>query len=147
MRSLSGIEALSALTELNLSGSRASLDPPLRLATIEPLTRIPNLTSLSLTNTRLEDDDITSLARCSKLRRLELSMRWDRQQFAFLAGRLNAQLETPLVSHMQSGLRCKRCDSEKFMFVGHPVVTLCRDCDRRRFDKLVDDFEATIRNA
>lgn len=147
LRSLSGIEALSKLTELNLSGSRASLNPPLRLTTIEPVVRIPNLASLSLTNARLEDDDITPLARCTKLRRLHLSLRFERKQLAFLANRLNAQLETPITSHMESGLPCTRCDSEKFMFAGHRVQILCRDCDRPRFDKLVNEFEAMARDA
>ena len=147
LRSLSGIEALSELTELNLSGNRASLKPPLRLATIEPLARIPNLASLSLTNIRLEDDDITPLAACTKLRRLHLSLRFERRQLAFLANRLNAQLETPITSLMESGLPCNRCGSEKFMFAGHRVQTLCRDCDRPRFDKLVDEFEKMVRGA
>jgi Leucine-rich repeat (LRR) protein len=147
LRSLSGIEALSNLTELSLSGSRASLNPPLRLTTIEPVKRIPNLISLSLTNARLADDDITPLAGCTRLRRLHLSMRFDRKQLAFLANRLNAQLETPIASHMESGLRCDQCDREKFMFAGHRMPILCRDCDRRRFDKLVDEFEAMVRDA
>ena len=79
VRSLSGIKALSNITELNLSGNRASLKPPLRLTTIEPVTRIPNLMSLSLTNARLEDDDITPLACCTKLRRLHLSLRFEKK--------------------------------------------------------------------
>ena len=147
LRSLSGIEVLSKLTELNLSGSRASLIPPLRLSTIEPVARIPNLASLSLTNTRLEDDDITPLARCTKLRRLHLSLRFDRKQLAFLANRLNAQLETPITSHMELRRRCSRCNSQKSMFAGHRVQTLCRNCDGLRFDKLVDEFEAMVRDA
>ena len=103
--------------------------------------------SLSLTNARLEDDDITPLACCTKLRRLHLALRFERKQLAFLANRLNAQLETPITPHMESSLRCKQCDSEKFMFAGYRMPILCRDCDRRRFDKLVDEFEAMDRDA
>jgi hypothetical protein len=95
----------------------------------------------------LQLDDITLLRRFSKLRRLHLSLRFDRKQLAFLANRLNAQPETPITSHMESGLRCNRRDSEKVIFAGQRVQRVCRDCDRPRFDRLVDEFEAMVRHA
>jgi hypothetical protein len=147
LRVISGIEGLSELTEVSLSGSRGAVDPPLRLATIEPLTRIPNLASFTLANAKLEDDDITSLARCAKLRRLQLSNQFDRGQFAFLASRLNAQLETPITSYTETNLRCEHCNSKKVMFAGRRMPFLCRACDRPKFERLVGEFEAMVRDA
>ncbi|HSS52137.1 MAG TPA: leucine-rich repeat domain-containing protein [Thermoanaerobaculia bacterium] len=147
LRALTGIEDLGELVELNLSGSRGAIDPPLRLLTIEPVTRIPKLVSFSLTNARLDDDDITCLSRCSKLRHLHLSNQFDRGQFAFLAKHLNAQLETPLTSHVESSSRCERCGGHKAMFVGRRMPFLCPTCDGKKFERLEHEFETSVRTA
>jgi hypothetical protein len=147
LRLIAGIEGMTELTDVSLSGSRGAVDPPLRLATIEPVSRIPNLISFSLANARLEDDDITSLARCAQLRHLHLSNQFDRSQFAYLASRLNAQLETPITSHTEASLLCKHCDSKQVMFAGRRMPFLCRACDRPKFEKLVGEFEALVRGA
>lgn len=144
LRELSGIENLNKLCELNLSGSRGAIDPPLRLATIDPVTRIPNLVSLSLANARLEDDDITCLSRCRNLRNLHLSKNFDRGQYAFLAKHLNGQLDSPLTAHITSGIRCDHCGSDKAMFIGRRMPLLCRKCDARKFSKLEQEFENLV---
>ena len=147
LRSLAGIEHLHELTELNLSGSRGAISPPLNLTTIEPITRIPTLFSFSLANVRLEDDDITCLANCSKLRHLYLSKHFDRRQFAFLAKRLNPQLETPLTSHITTNQPCKNCGERRYIFRGRRMPILCRTCDKEKFQKLEHEFEQLIHDA
>lgn len=147
LKVLAGIEQLRELTELNLSGSRGAVDPPLRLATIEPVSRIPNLVSFSLTNTKLDDDDITYLSRCRKLRHLSLSKRFDRRQVAFLAKHLNAQLEEPLAVFSTTHLLCKQCGGTKAIFYGRRMTLLCRICDEKDFEKIEREFETLVRDA
>lgn len=147
LTALTGIEQLGELTELNLSGSRGAMVPPLRLSTIKPVTHIPNLTSFSLANARIADDDIACLAKCSALRHLHLSPGFDRSQFALLAKRLNGQLETPIVAYMASSLKCKQCGGTKAMFYGRRMPPLCRTCEEAKFQKLLGEFETLVRNA
>ena len=61
-----------------MSGSREALVPSLRLVSIEPVSRIAGLTKLSLFNAKIEDDDVTALARCSRFRHLQLSNQFER---------------------------------------------------------------------
>ncbi|MNZ81016.1 hypothetical protein D3C78_996710 [compost metagenome] len=144
---LDGIEALTELAELNLSGSRGAITPPLRLASIEPVTRIPGLVQFSLVNAKLEDDDITVLAGCSNLKHLHLSSQFERAQVAFLAKRLNQQLAEPLTAYLDTNLRCEACDGRKVMFVGRRMPVLCRSCDAARFERHVSEFEQLVHDA
>lgn len=147
LRILTGIEQLQEITELNLSGSRGAINPPLRLATIAPVTGIPNLTSFSLANARLDDDDISCLSDCPRLRNLDLSKNFDRSQFAFLAKRLNPQLNTPILPHVTTRLRCEHCDGHKAMFIGRRMPFLCRACDKAKFERLEHEFEKLVHDA
>lgn len=142
LRDLAGIEALTELTELNLSGSRSSLTPPLRLASLEPIARLGKLATLSLANARLDDDDITVLARCKSLRRLQLSNQFDRAQVAFLAKRLNPQLDEPLTAFRQTHLPCKTCGTHQCMITGRRMPILCPVCDQAKFAGLASEFES-----
>lgn len=147
LRELNGIEGLNNLTELNLSGSRGALSSPLRLASIKPITHLPNLTSFSLTNAKIEDDDITVLALCTNLRYLKLSNQFERSQVAFLASRLNNQLAEPLTAYVDLRLSCKKCNGQMSMFIGRRMPTLCRHCDRTQFEKLTNDFAQLVLTA
>lgn len=147
LRQIVGIERLENLGELNLSGSRGSLTPRLKLESIKPVTRLPSLTSFELANAELDDDDITPLAECVSLRRLSLANRFDRRQFAYLAKRLNAQLETPIVSHVDTRLPCPKCGGTKTMFTGRRMPFLCRVCDAKRFASLAAEFDRLFETA
>jgi hypothetical protein len=144
LRHLDGIEALTDLNELQLSGSRGAITPPLRLASIEPVTRIPSLAKFSLANAKLDDDDVTALARCSSLKHLQLSNQFERAQVAFLAKRLNPQLAEPLAAFFDTNLKCEKCNGHKIMFVGRRMPVLCRSCDSVRFEKYVSEFERLV---
>jgi hypothetical protein len=147
LRHLDGIEALTELTELNLSGSRGALTPRLKLSSIAPVGRLKNLVSFSLTNARLDDDDITVLARCANLRELNLSRQFERKQIAFLAKRLNPQLVEPLTAYFATNLKCETCADNKVMFSGRRMPVLCRTCDGERFERYVSEFERLARDA
>jgi len=146
LRQLDGLEKLSELTELRLSGSQGG-GSPLRLESIEPVTRISKLTRLSLANAKFEVDDITSLVRCTHLRHLSLTNQFDRSQVAFLASRLNKQLAEPLTAYVKTHLRCMKCSSLTSMFTGRRMPFLCPACDAPRFEKLTRQFEQLMHDA
>lgn len=147
VKNLDGIEELSKLRELNLSGSRGALTPKLSIQSIAPVSKIPNLTSLSLTNAVLEDDDITKLARCSQLRHLKLSNQFDRAQVAYLAKHLNEQLVEPLSSHIASNIKCKTCNGNQTMLIGRRMPMLCQACNDKQFTRYVDEFNQLVGSA
>ncbi|WP_085632850.1 MULTISPECIES: hypothetical protein [unclassified Pseudomonas] len=144
---LDGIEALSELTELRLTGTLWGGSTPLRLNTLEPLLRLPRLNKLSLANLKLGDDDITGLARCTHLRHLSLTNQFDRAQVAFLASRLNGQLLEPLKAYVTTHIGCATCNGPTAMFTGRRMPFLCSACDAPRFQKLTRQFEQMVIDA
>ena len=136
LRCIDGIEALQDLEELDLSGNLGSLQPPLRLTSVRPIEKLSNLEKLTLANIRLENDDITFLASLSKLRDLFLSNQFERKQFAYLAKRLNGQLDGPTQPSTKTNISCRRCPNPLYHFTGQRMPILCKVCDHDRFNKL-----------
>ncbi len=147
LRQLDGVEALSELTELCLSGNLGGGSSPLRLNSVEAVSRIPKLTTLSIAHVKLEVDDISSLARCAHLRHLSLTNQFDRAQVAFLASRLNEQLVRPLTAYVKTHLPCAKCNGVKYMFTGRRMPFLCATCDSTRFEKLTHQFQQLMADA
>jgi len=147
LKNLSGIEALTKLLEFQLSGSRGATTPALRLTSIKPVVELPNLVSFSLQNAKIDDDDVTCLADCKTLRSLILSNQFEKGQIAYLAKRLNSQLEKPLSSRFESSSFCASCGKPKHMFVGRKMPILCSGCDAARFQKLDEEFDRLVQQA
>ena len=143
IRDFEGLGALANLRQLEASGG---VWRPLRIASISPISGLNSLEHLTLQQIRIEDDNISKLADLKGLRRLVLSNQFERAQVAYLAKRLNPQLEAPLTAHVETNLACERCGSVKFMFTGRRMPFLCRACDFARFEKLTQEF-ATLENA
>jgi hypothetical protein len=141
LTNIDGIEALQRLTELHLSGNRGSLHPPLRMVSVEPIARLPNLEKLTLVNIRLENDEIGFLGAFPRLRELTLSNSFDRKQFAYLAKRLNPQLDLPISASRRMNLPCPKCGQSLSYFIGKRMPTLCATCDSDRFKKFTLQFE------
>jgi len=144
LRRIDGIEALEDLRELRLSGNRGSMEPPLRLETFRPIAGLRKLEKLELTNIRLEDRDISFIPDSfPNLRTLQLSLTaFERAQFAYLAKRLNSQLEEPILSSWELGyMPCPKCGRKRHRFWGRGMPTLCEVCDEKRFKKLTEEFE------
>jgi len=141
LTNIKGIEALQQLTELYLTGNRGSLNPPLQMASLEPIASLTSLEILTLSNIRLENEDITFLASLPKLRELYLSNRFERKQFAYLAKRLNPQLDTPISASTMAKMPCSKCGQSRFMFTGTRMPFLCKICDAEKFRKLTLQFE------
>jgi len=142
LANIEGIASLQNLTELHLSGNRGSLQPPLRMVSVQPISKLSNLETLTLMNIRLENDDITFLASLPKLRDLSVAINgFDRKQFAYLAKRLNPQLESPITASKKTNSSCPKCGNSFFFFIGKRMPYLCRSCEKDRFEKLALQFE------
>ena len=141
LTNIEGIGALEHLETLHLSGNRGSLTPPLRLASIQPIARLSKLEQLTVGNVRVADGDITGIASLPKLRELSLPNAFDRKQFAFLAKRMNDQLDLPISANRKMNVSCRTCGQSLFHFIGKRMPTLCKVCDRERFEKMTIQFE------
>lgn len=143
LRSLEGIEALGNLTEVDISGNCGSLSPPLRLASLKPLAKLAKLTKLLIFNVRLEDEEISFIGSAfPHLRSLDVwNHNVDRAQLAWIAGKLNPQLEQPISAHRKLSVPCKKCGGSLYRFVGYRMPIVCERCDETRFRKLVAEFE------
>jgi len=148
LKTLDGIEALENLGELDLSGNSGSLQPPLRLASLKPLAMLKKLVKLSIFNVRLEDADISFLASAFPyLRSLKIwNHNIDRAQVAFIAGKLNPQLQQPITAHRKVGV-CQKCGGSLYRFVGYRMPMVCERCNEKRFRRLVDEFERLMTSA
>ena len=144
LKSIEGIGKLECLESLHLSGNLGSLSPPLRMDSIRPISALQNLRELTVQNVRLENDDITFLAQLPKLNRLVLSSTFDWKQFAFLAKRLNGQLEVPITASTKMKMPCRSCGGSLSLFIGKRRPLLCESCDRKRFEKLTRQFEEQV---
>jgi hypothetical protein len=143
IRRLDGIEALEGLKELQLSGNRGSMNPPLKLESVRPIASLKNLEKLEITNIRLEDRDISFIASAfPRLRSLRLSgMEFERAQLAYLAKRLNPQLDEPQVGSWEMKATPCKCGQNFHVFMGRRMGKLCPACDEKKFKKLVEEFE------
>jgi hypothetical protein len=98
------IESLSAFTELFLSGNHGSLTPPLRLTSLEPVTRLP---ALQGSRWRIHVW-VTMISRC--FRSAKACASWiyltgsSAGNFAYLAKHLNGQLAEPMTAYVPTKL-------------------------------------------
>lgn len=144
LRSIEGIDSLQGLRYLHLSGNRGSLHPPLRLASLKPVARLAKLETLSIFNVKLGDGDVTSIAYLSNLRDLRISSKFERNQLAFLAKRLNPQLLQPITAYFEVKSVCAKCSAPLFVFVGRRMPMLCKTCRSEKFEKLNLQFERLV---
>jgi Leucine-rich repeat (LRR) protein len=144
LRSIAGIQRLTKLTSLRLSGNLGSMSPKLQLESIAPVAQIPSLTHFSLQNATIADNDITTLAGCKSLVDLELSNQFDRAQFAYLAKHLNHQLSRPIEAHRETSLMCQHCGANTRMVTGRRMPFLCSTCDVTRLSKAETQFAALV---
>jgi hypothetical protein len=138
------IESLSAFTELFLSGNHGSLTPPLRLTSLEPVTRLP---ALQGSRWRIHVW-VTMISRC--FRSAKACASWiyltgsSAGNFAYLAKHLNGQLAEPMTGYVPTKLPCKKCGEDKVMFRGRRMPFLCGNCDAERFRKLEKEFASLV---
>src|SRR5262249_28773183 len=122
----------------------------LKIPSLAPLLRLPNLRYLMLSNVRPADRTLRPLARLRHLRRLELPNFFEVEEFARLAADLPEAsghglspffTEARTDSHGEPAFPCKQCGSSKVMMTGKPAVLLCSGCDSAKIAKRVRRWE------
>jgi hypothetical protein len=144
---LETLPSLPNLTALNLSGGIWST---LKIPSLAPLDRLPNLRYLMLSNVRPADRRLMPLAKLQQLRTLELPNFFELEEFARLAAALpetRGRALTPFFTEARTDSRgepvfaCKQCGGSKVMMTGRPAVVLCSSCDSAKIAKRVTRWE------
>jgi hypothetical protein len=144
---LGTLPSLPNVTALHLSGGIWST---LKIPTLAPLDRLPNLRFLTLSNVRPADRQLMSLGKLRHLRTLELPNFFELEEFARIAAALPLAKGRGLMpffteprtnSHGEPVFSCKQCGGARVMMTGRPAVLLCQDCDSAKIAKRVARWE------
>ena len=145
---LSTLPELPEVTGFHLGGSMWST---LKLDSLEPLTRLPRLRYLRLSNARPVDGQLRSLAELRHLRELYLPNFFELEEVARLAGALptvKSNTLTPVFGRWEGSrpasapYLCQRCGGMREMMTGKPVSLLCPVCDASKYQRRVARWEA-----
>lgn len=145
---LETLPALPQLTGLYLGGGMWST---LKVPSLTPLTRLPNLRYLQLSNVRPEDGSLRPLAALQGLRDLHLPNFFAIEETARLSAALPATKGTILTPFFathhgsvseSSPYSCERCGGTRAMMTGRPASFLCPSCDAAKVRRRVARWEA-----
>lgn len=143
---LSTLPELPNITGLHIDGGMWST---LKVDSLEPLLRLPNLRYLRLVNVRPVDGRLQPLSQLSELREIYLPNFFDLEEVARLAGAFPTALSntlTPVFAPREPGqlstrFVCDRCGGAREMMTGKPAVRLCPDCDSAKYQKRIARWE------
>jgi hypothetical protein len=135
MRDLEPIAALTGLEALNYSGGIWNKNTA---ASLEPITRLPHLQELVLTNLKVLDGGLRPLSRLTSLRVLELSNQFETEDYAYLSVALPNTACRHFAPYVT--LNTKGMDADT-MVVGRRKPFLNATRDAERLAKYVADFE------
>ena len=127
----------------------------LKVESLEPITRLPSLRYLRLSNVRPGDESLQPLTQLPALRELQLPNLFELEEVARLAGALPNVASNTLtpVFHPFDGVLpaaepylCESCGGPRQMMTGRPGGFMCPACDDAKIRKRVARWEAA-RNA
>ncbi len=119
----------------------------MKVASLAPLTRLPNLRYLTLYSIRPADGSLRPLSELCNLREVKLPNYFSLGEFARLSGALvdtKGDVLTPFfIPDSIPGLwTCPRCTGPRYMMTGRPTAYLCPKCDAAKVDKRIARWEA-----
>jgi hypothetical protein len=138
---------LPHVTGFHLGGSMTST---LKVESLEPLMRLPNLRYLRLSNVRPIDGRLQPLSRLGVMRELDLPNFFELEEVARLAGALPnvaSNTLTPVFAPRKSGAPvsapfvCPQCGGPRDMMTGKPASLLCPACDATKYRRRVARWE------
>lgn len=144
---LSTLPHLPNVTGLQLGGGMWST---LKVDSLEPLTRLPGLRHLRLSNVRPADGALRPLAALRELRALYLPNFFAVEEVARLAGALGSIVSntlTPVFAGQDGALAgkapflCNKCGGARHMMTGRPNSLLCPACDASRYRTRIARWE------
>ena len=144
---LTTLPHLSEVTGFHLGGGMWST---LKVDSLEPLTRLPRLRYLRLSNVRPLDGELRPLGRLRELREIYLPNFFELEEVARLAGAFpNAKSNTltAVFAPWEGGLPasapylCPQCGGMRQMMTGKPGSLLCPVCDASKYQRRVARWE------
>lgn len=144
---LETLPALPMLQALQIGGTTWST---LEASSLEPLTRLPALQYLALSNVRSLDGSLAPLHALTRLRELHLPNFFAVEECARLAAALpgtSGRILTPFYTEPKTNANgsyafpCKQCGGPRLMLTGRPASILCPTCDAARIAKRVVRWE------
>jgi len=144
---LNTMPELPDVTGLAIGGG---INSTMKVESLEPLSRLPNLQYLSMYSIRAADGSLKPLSRLRNLREIKLPNYFSVDEFARLAGALpntKGTVLTPFFTATDGSANiafwsCKKCHVQRYMMTGKPAVILCPECDKAKMDKRIARWEA-----
>lgn len=145
---LTTLPHLPDVTGLHLGGGMWS---PLEVDSLEPLTRLPRLRYLRLSNVRPSDGQLRPLRGLRELREIYLPNFFELEEVARLAGTFPNAVSntlTPVFGLREGALPvsathlCPKCGGMREMMTGKPASLLCPVCDASKYQRRIARWEA-----
>lgn len=139
---LEEIDQLSLAHQINNLTFGGGFNKPLKIKTIQPLSRLTNLKYLCLTNLKIEDDSLKPIGELKQLETLEISNQFETKEYAWLATRL----PKTTCKMFQAINSCKIVDAKNklvwdTMVTGRKKSFLLSTKDKAKIEKHIKDFE------
>jgi Leucine-rich repeat (LRR) protein len=148
-KNVRNLEPLARLSQLRALAVGGSMWTAMDVASFQPLRELQDLEYLHLTNIKSRDGSLEPLARLPRLRKLEIANFYSVSEFARLARRLpltECQWFKPYVE--VGAIPCKKCGaSSMVMPSGKGATMICRQCDSRRLEKHIREWDAATAQA
>ena len=144
---LNTMPELPQLTGLAIGGG---INSTMKVQSLEPLSRLPNLQYLSMYSIRSADGSLKPISRLRNLREIKLPNYFSVDEFARLANALpntKGAVLTPFFTPTDGSVNiafwgCTKCHVQRYMMTGKPAVILCPECDKAKMDKRIARWEA-----
>jgi hypothetical protein len=141
------IKPLSRLTNLKELGVSGSMWTRMKIESFKPIEEINSIEFLHLTNIKPEDESLEPLKDLSKLKQLDIANFYPMEEFAKLAGIHTDTYCTWFKPYINTNIgECKKCGKQTVvMLTGERKPSLCSECDIKRLNKHVAEFEKIMK--
>lgn len=147
-RNVREINPLSELTNLRQLAVAGGLWTRMKIESLRPLSPLLNLKYLHLTNLKAEDESLRPLAELRQLEKLEVANFYPAEEFAWLSGKLKNTKCTWFRPYVEAPFDCPKCGKDTtVMLTGKGKPSLCKECDRKRLERHVAEFQGIAADA
>ncbi|HET6891502.1 MAG TPA: hypothetical protein VFH31_10400 [Pyrinomonadaceae bacterium] len=120
----------------------------MKIKSLNPLSSLSNLKYLHLTNLKAEDESLRPLAALCQLEKLEIANFYPMEEFAWLSGKLRNTKCTWFRPYIELPFECSKCGKDSMvMLTGKGKPRLCKNCDAKRLERHVTEFESVAGNS
>lgn len=140
---------LSKLKSLRALAVEGSMWTRMRVQSFKPLESLENLESLSLGNTKAEDESLRPLGNLRNLEELHTANFYSLKEFAWLSQKLkNTECQWFQPYIQVDFFTCKKCQAHTMVLLtGKRKPSLCTQCDRKALDKHIEEWENLRRDS